>query len=164
MGLYLTVISMCLLASLRVEVLPLLILPLLCGVPLVLWRILRRICDQEPAYRRLSPLWLAGIYTFIFGTLICCLISALYIVLAEPRFVSDYIAGALRALEGRPDAEAFGSQIDLMHRAIEGKVLPGSLQFVASMGWATCFFGSMLSLIEAFLLSAGLRRRRDIET
>lgn len=153
MGLYLTAVSMCLLGSLKVDVLPILMLPLVCGIPIVLYRLMKRTCTEDPSCCRVSSLWLMGIYTFIFGSLICALVSNLYIVFIEPGFVKDYIMMAIRDLESSPNAEAFASQIDLMHRAVEGHALPGSMQFVASMAWTTCFFGSLLSLITARVLT-----------
>ena len=73
MGLYLTAMSACLLLSLRLPQLPVLMFPLLFGLPFFTAWLLRRIASDAPHYNKVSALWLAGIYTFIFGSLICCL-------------------------------------------------------------------------------------------
>lgn len=153
MGIYLTAMSMCLLASLRIDSLPLLLLPLLLGLPAVLYFLMRRVRDIDPRCRRVAPLWLMGIYTFIFGTLICVLVSDLYIMWAEPHFVTDYISRAIADMKSLPAAPQLSEQADLLQAALDSHALPSSMQFVASMGWATCFFGSMLSLLMAALLT-----------
>ncbi|MBD5203509.1 MAG: DUF4199 domain-containing protein [Bacteroidales bacterium] len=158
MGLYLTVISLCLLASLKVAALPILAFPLLCGVPVVQYRLMRKVRDADARMRRLSSLWLLGIYIFIFGTLVCTLISDIYIMVFEPHFVRDYLQMALREMEG--GGEQYASQIRILQEAIDSHSIPGNLQFIASMAWATCFFGSILSLLIAGLLS--VRRSRSM--
>lgn len=160
MGLYLTAMSMCLLASLKFPGLPVLVLPLMCGVPVVLYFLMRRVRDTDERCRRVSSLWLMGIYTFIFGSLICALVSDLYVMFAEPHFVRDYVALALQELESAPDPSQFASQTDLLRSALNSHALPGNMQFIASMGWATCFAGSLLSLITAAILAP--RRPRPV--
>ena len=160
MGIYLSAMSLCLLGSLRIDFLSLLILPLVCALPVVLYRLMRAVFDAEPSCRRVSSLWLMGIYTFIFGSLICALVSDVYILTVEPGFVKDYIMRAIHDMEAQPDSAMFSSQIELMHRAVESRALPGCLQFIASMAWSTCFFGSLLSLFMAWLLMARSSYRR----
>lgn len=159
MGLYLTAISMCLLASIRIPQLPLLMLPLLAGVPVVLYRILRRIRNEQPAYRRVATLWLIGIYIFIFGTLICTLISSLYVVILQPHFVYDYVSQALAVYDSTPQLASLAGNADMMREAMARHMLPSGLQFVASLGWSTCFFGSLLSFAVACILAP--KRRLD---
>ena len=50
-------------------------------------------------------------------------------------------------------AADYASTIALMEQAIEKRLLPNGMEFVSSLAWATCFCGSILSLILALLLS-----------
>lgn len=158
-GVYLTAMSACLLLSLRIESLPVFMPLLALGFPFLLAYYMRRMARQEPAYSKFSALWLCGIYSVIFGTLICSLFSGIYLTVIDPGFIHSYIANALVEIESSPAAGEYAATTDMMRRALDGRMLPGGMQFVASMGWLTCFAGSMLSLVLALML--GGRRRVD---
>ncbi|MDE6578896.1 MAG: DUF4199 domain-containing protein [Muribaculaceae bacterium] len=159
-GIYLSIISACLLFSLKVPFLPLLIFPLLIGFPFLLGYLMERIARERPEYRRVATLWLGGIYAVIFGTLICTLLSALYIKFVDPGFVYSYISNAIATIESSPMAADYSSTVDLMRQAIEAHLLPNGMEFVSSLAWSTCFCGSLLSLFLACILA---RRKRELE-
>lgn len=151
-GIYLSSMSACILFSLQFPFLPTIFTFLLAGFPFILLYFMRRMKRIEPSYSKFAPLWLFGIYSVIFGVLICSLLSGLYLTVVDPGFISRYVAETLAAIESSPLAPQYADTTDLMHKAIEEKMLPGSMEFVASMGWFTCFGGSMLSLILAYIL------------
>lgn len=161
-GLYLTLMSGCFLLSVEVPSLQMLILPLAIGFPILMAVMMRRLCRREPSYMRTSALWLFGIYTVIFGTLICCLFTALYLVAVDPGFLGRYVATALAAMESSSAAGQYADTIDLMRRAMDSKLLPTPTEFVSTMGWLTCFAGSVLSLILALIITATRRRAADM--
>ena len=152
-GLYLTLMSACFLMSIRMPSLPMLLLPLMIGFPFVLWRLLKRICIAEPAYKKFSSLWLAGIYTVIFGTLICTLFSAIYMFFIEPGFVIQYVNNAIEVVEASPMASQYQQTVALMKEAIDNHILPSPTEFLTTMAWLTCFSGSMISLFVALLMT-----------
>lgn len=152
-GLYLTLMSACLLLSVKVAAAPLLILPLCIGFPFVLWFQIKKISREEPSYNKFSSLWLGGIYTVIFGTLICMFFSAIYIVFCEPNFVHLYVTNALDAIESSPMAGEYEASVAMMREAMEAHILPTGLQFLMTMAWTTCFVGSILSLFMALIMS-----------
>lgn len=152
-GLYLTLMSACVLLSLKMPALPMLLLPLGLGFPVMLWMLMKKIGREEPSYNKFSSLWLGGIYTVIFGTLICTFISALYITFFEPDFVNIYIANALEAVETSGMADQYETSIILMREAMAAHILPSGLEFLTSMAWLTCFTGSILSLLIALIMT-----------
>lgn len=152
-GIYLTLMSACLLLSIKIPVLPLFLLPLGIGFPFLLWVLMKRISKEEPTYSKFSSLWLGGLYTVIFGTVICMFISALYIVIAEPGFVHLYVNNALDAVESSPVAGEYEASIALMRNAIDAHLLPSGLEFLTTMAWFTCFVGSIISLFLALIMS-----------
>lgn len=154
-GLYLTLMSACLLGSIKLPILPMMLLPLAIGFPFLLWIMLKRIGKEEPAYQKLSSLWLCGIYTVIFGTLICMLLSGLYVTFVEPSFVHSYMMNAIEAIEQSPMATDYESTTTLMKDAIAARILPTGMQFISSMAWFTCFIGSLISLGVAFIMTRG---------
>ena len=154
-GLYLSAMSACLLVSVKIPALPMLLLPLALGFPVVLWAMMKKISRQEKSYNKFSSLWLGGIYSVIFGTLICMFLSALYIVFIEPNFVNLYISNALSAVESSPVAGEYEASISMMRQAMEAHVLPTGLEFLTTMAWFTCFCGSVLSLVIAAIMRGG---------
>lgn len=158
-GIYLTAMSACFLLSLKAPSLPMLILPLAIGFPFLLGYYMRRMLRTSPEYCKISALWLCGIYAVIFGTLICSLFSGIYLTLVEPGFVSLYVEDAIATIESSPMAAQYESTTALMRRALEARVLPSGMEFVTSMGWFTCFIGSILSLVLAVIISSSAKRR-----
>lgn len=153
-GIYLTAMSACFLLSLKLPLLPLAIVPLAIGFPFMLGRGMRRLAAAEPNYSRFSSLWLYGIYTVIFGVLICSLISALWLVMVDPGFIHEYIVQTISEMEKLPDAAMYSDSVDVMREALEQGLVPSGTQFVASMGWLTSFAGSVLSLLLAWGISS----------
>ncbi len=162
-GMYLTMMSACLLMSLRVEILSMMIFPLIVGFPIILGMIMKRISTQEPAYMKVSALWLGGIYTVIFGTLICSLFSGVYLVFVDPGFVNSYFDHAITTIETSPMAAEYESTTSLMREAMDAHILPTGMEFVSAMGWLTCFAGSILSLVlSVIIVRTGGKKRRLI--
>ena len=158
-GIYLTAMSACMLMSIRYELLSSLLLPLVICFPPFLWFALRHISRREPQYRKVSALWLGGIYTIIFGTIICMLFSSCYIFYVEPGFVYEYAMAAIDAMESAPMKEQYGTTALLLREAIDARILPSGIEFVTTMGWSTCFFGSILSLVIAAIIVGANKRK-----
>lgn len=152
-GIYLTLISGCFLLSVKYEFLSMLIFPLVVVFPIVLGCFMRRLARVEPAYARFSPMWLFGIYSVLAGTLICSLFSALYLMFVDPNFMKVYVENAIATIEASPMAGEYSATVDMMRQAIDAHMLPSGLQLVTTMGWFTCFSGSILSLFLSLILS-----------
>lgn len=163
-GIYLTIMSACLLMSIKMPALPVLLVPLAIGFPFMLWALLKKICQAEPSYLKFSSVWLGGIYTVIFGTLICLFLSALYIFAVEPGFVGLYVTNALNTLEASPMASEYQASITLMHEAIDAHILPSGFEFLTTMAWFTCFSGCIISLFIALLMTKTGKKPADNAT
>ncbi len=152
-GLYLILISACFLLSLKVDFLLYLIIPLLLGFPFLMAHFMKKMVREEASYERFSPIWLFGIYSIIFGTLICMLFSTVYLTFIDPSFITSYVTGAIANIQASPMADSYASTVEMMQEAIDAHMLPNGTQFVTTMAWFTCFAGSMLSLILAAVIS-----------
>lgn len=159
-GLYLVCISACFLLSLKISFLQMLIFPLAIGFPFLLAFYMKRMVRQEPTYNRFSPIWLFGIYSVIFGTLICMLFSSLYLVFVDPSFITQYVTVSIEGLQALPSSEQYAATVEVLQHAIDSHMLPSGTQFVTTMGWFTCFGGSMLSLILALIISRMSAKKR----
>lgn len=151
-GVYLTAMSACVFMSSTVPVMSMLFFLLLIGFPFFLAYLMIRVKKIEPSYSKFASLWLFGIYSVIFGVLICSLCSGLYLTFVNPTFITDYVTNALVTIESSPLAGQYAETSEMMHRAIDEHLLPGGMEFVVSMGWLTCFSGSMLSMVLAGIL------------
>ncbi len=161
-GMYLTLMSACLLMSLRIEILSMLVFPLMACFPIVLGMTMKRIATREPAYMKVSALWLGGIYTVIFGTLICSLFSGVYLLFIDPGFVNSYFDHAITTIESSPMAVEYEATTDLMREAMDAHILPTGMEFVSTMGWITCFAGSILSLVLSVIIVKTGKKRREL--
>lgn len=160
-GLYLTVMSACLLLSLHAPSLPVLIIPLAALFPFFLAYFMKRMSQREPQYMKFSALWLCGIYAVIFGTLICALFSGLYLTFVEPGFIGRYVENALDTMASSPQAPEYAATMDMMRKALDSRMLPSGMEFVSSMSWLTCFAGSIMSLMISLILT-GMSRRKTV--
>ena len=154
MGLLLFLMSACLIAGVHIPTLSICILPLGLCVPVLLTVLMRHIWIRAPHLRTFGAIWLAGIWIFIFGALICAILSAAWILLFEPRFVEIYIQECINAIENSPMVSSHGAELAQMHSLIEQGAIPSPLQFIFSMIWTTAFCGSILSLLCAAAIRA----------
>ena len=136
----------------------------LVAAPFVLWRLMRRVASGNQEYMSFFPLWLFGIYSMIFATLICAFFSAMYLVFVEPGFVASYFDNAISALNVASQASSgvdFSHQIEVLQAAVDNRLLPSSMELVASMSWLSAFTGSVLSAVVA-RATVLMRGRRSI--
>lgn len=159
MGAYLTLMSAALIGGLRLPALTLLLFPLALGLPVVLYLLLQRIWTAQPHLRTFSALWLCGIWLFIFGALLCGALTAAWLLLFDPSFVSDYITVTLQTIEDSPLRDQYLSEIQMMHAIRDAGATPSPMQFIFTMMWSTAFFGSLLSLAVSLMVMARGRRR-----
>lgn len=157
-GLCLTTMSACFLLSLRYDGLLILIPLLALVVPVLILRNMNRLLREQPYYGKFSALWLCGIYSIIFGTLICSLFTGVWLTFVDPGFVSDYVENAIEMMRATPGS-SYDDTIEVMETMIRRHMLPNGMELVASMAWTTCFFGSILSLFLAIGMTG--RRRRE---
>ena len=158
-GLYLCVLAGLFFMSLREPLAGAAILPVGLGFPLLLAWQMRRWVRANPAYGKIWSLWLGGIYTCIFGSLIAALFTAVMLLFVVPGFLSLYLMQAAEVLAGSPAAGDYELEIEVARRAAERGMVPSPLNFAMTMAWATSFSGSLLSLVLAALLSRGGLKR-----
>lgn len=152
MGIYLIVMSASLVASVRMPATMLLLALLLMFMPAVLYLLLRRMYREQPANRSFPAVWTAGIVTTLCGTLICGIVTAAWLLLVQPDFFAQYLHSAIAMVEQSGQEAEYAEQVGMMRRALDEGVVPSPMRFVFSMMWATVFFGSILSMLCAWLL------------
>lgn len=140
-------------------------LPAFAAVPFLLFRLMRRMALSSPAFSSFYPLWLFGIYSFIFATIICAFCSAVYLLAVEPDFLSTYFTNALQALRqmaDKPGAPDLSSQIQIISQAIDRHMIPSPMELVAAMSWLCTFSGAVLSAFLARIFPLFSRRAKPL--
>lgn len=153
-GIYLTLMATCLMCGINVPILQLIFPLLFIGFPIYLWSIMRKVGRIQPAYMKFSSLWLLGIYSVIFGCLICMFFSGIYVVFINPGFIHEYFANVINNIELSGIGTEYPEILEIMDTAEKSNALPSGMQFVTSMGWLICFCGSVLSLILSLIITS----------
>lgn len=159
LGIYLIVMSALTIAGAHAPFMTLLMAALLPGFPVILYLVMRRIYREVPYYRTISAMWSIGNITVICGTLICALVSGLWLTFVEPNFFANYIRNCIATLQSSGQGAQYQEQIDMFKQMLQNGGLPSPMQFVVSMSWTTAFFGCILSMICGWLLVARERRK-----
>lgn len=147
-GLLLCLMALCLFLSMQAPWLSTVMLLLGAGLLAFVARGMRRIYVREESYRKVAALWLYGIYTIIFGTLIAALFSTVWLMFVNPGFIPDYIRWAAEHL---PSSSLDPGQRDLISKAVDANIYPSSGTFVSTMMWFMASSGSILSFPFAFI-------------
>lgn len=158
-GVGMSLMAVCLFLSMKAPWLSTAILLLGAGVIVFISIGMRRICRRDAGCRTVSALWLYGIYTTIFGTLIAALFSTVWLIFIDPAFLYTYFQWAYGQLSATGSSPA---EQEIFRKAIEAKLYPSTSTFVSTMMWLTASFGSLLSLPFAALnlrYEAGRRKR-----
>lgn len=92
LGLYFSALFFAMVYSMAVPLLSMAALALMAGVPVVIYKFLRRSYVAEYGTTRFSALWMQGIVTFFCGSLILALVSFVFMRWIEP----DYIESVMR--------------------------------------------------------------------
>ncbi|MGN0232165.1 MAG: DUF4199 domain-containing protein [Muribaculaceae bacterium] len=158
LGLYLSAIFMASIFSTEVLVLGHIGLLMLLALPFVgIWAIVRfsRSCQ---GMAQLSVLWMYGILLFLYASLICAIVSYLYMQYIDPDLITNQINGTIEAVEKAPAAlnNDFIAQLKQLR---DSHMLPSPIQIAMTMLWGTSFFGSVLSLLTAIALSIFKKRK-----
>ncbi|MDD2961421.1 MAG: DUF4199 domain-containing protein [Muribaculaceae bacterium] len=152
-GIYLSAIFLCSVIGVGVPILSILSLLLIIALPLLLFKFLRRSFVASNGLSTFSEVWMLGILIFLFGSLICGVVTYVYLQFIEPTFIYDQVNAALDIYKSMPqmkDAEF----VKIIQQAIDQHLLPSAIQIVIQMIWFTIFSGSLLSLLLSAIVRA----------
>ena len=163
-GAYLCLLAGLFFMSLKYPFANVAIFPVALGFPLLLAWQMRKWLRTDSSYCKISTLWLGGIYTCIFGSLITALFTSVMLLFVVPGFLGQYLMQAADTLAQSPMAADYSLEIEVARRAAARGMLPSPLNFAMTMAWATSFFGSLLSFVLAAIISrSGIRGGIKIE-
>ena len=128
---------------------------LLVAVPAVLWVMLRRSYRYDRLLTTFSGLWMHGIMVFLCGSLILGLGACMYMRFINPGFIYAQARLAVDLYSQIPEFETFAQTLQ---KAIDRKLLPSPIMITFTVIWLGSFSGAMLSMIEAGLVKAIVKK------
>lgn len=123
------------------------------AVPFWLYRKLRATYVSEAYSTTLSSLWMQGIVIFTCGSLICALLSTIYMRLIDPGFVMRTLHTLIDMYRELPDPNS-AQVADMLQRMIDAHAVPSAVSISMEIVWLGIFSGSILSLLMALLARA----------
>lgn len=149
MGAYLSVMSIAMIFTDKVPILSFVVLGMLLCTPFLVYRLLRNRYVADECTTDFSSLWMIGILTFIYGSLICTAVSYAVLHWLRPDFFYDM---AQMVIDQYKDIPAASDMVDILTKAIDKGLLPSTLEFLFQMFWLTSFLGSVLSAIVTLVV------------
>lgn len=151
LGIYISVLYICMLLSSKVPVLNIVTLTMMLAVPVIVYFLLRRDRVAPGGMPTLGALWVDGLITFLCGGLIGSLVMFVYLRWIEPDFIISNLEQTVEMLKDAPDAS--GRELaDEMQTAIDSGFSVSPIMFAMSMLWLAATSGSILSLIVSAIV------------
>lgn len=159
-GLYMSAMFLLMVLMTRIPLMSYLLMCMMLCMPVLIYATMRTTVVRLRGNTTFSSLWMQGIMTFLFGSVVCGLLTMIYLKFIEPRFIIGMVQSCIdscRALPGKEYAELAGT-LDNMIRA---GVVPTAASFTISMFWFAMSSGSLLSLIVAGIAQNSGRKYRN---
>ncbi len=158
-GIYLSVLVIALLLSIKSLLAGMLGLVMAVCVPVTTYMLLRRAYRTDYGTTRFSELWMQGICTFFFGSLIMAVALYIFLEFIEPGYIYAVVGQAVETYRavGSPEAVEFA---DMLQKLVDGKMLPSPIMVAVDMIWTVSFTGSVLSLLLSLIVRAVPLKKR----
>lgn len=153
LGIWLIAMFFAMVYSIDVPLFGLLSVAMFLGVPVLVYRWLRRTFVEERGLTTLSSLWMQGIVIFACGSLINALVATVYLKWVRPDFIVNRIKDAIEFYSAVDDPSA-QQAADLMQRIIDSHMVPSAVSVALETVWIAIFTGSLLSLLLALIARA----------
>lgn len=154
-GIYLTLMALAIMYGFSHSSLLLVAMAMMVAAPAVVYPMLRRYRTSMRGYAPFASLWMLGILVFLFGSLICGMVTYVWLQYVMPMFIYDQVMMAIDLYKGIPGDDA-AEVVRVMEAIVERHALPSPIEVVVQMIMLTTFLGSLVSMALASVLS--LRR------
>lgn len=126
-------------------------LALVVSMPFYTWRLMRQYFVEEQGFPNFSSLWMMGILTFIYGSLLAGLASWAVMTWVRPNYIYDTMQQMIALYSSNPSEDA-QLLVDVLRSMIAQGKMPRPIEMVMTAFWLTSFAGSMLSLVVAIVV------------
>lgn len=152
LGLFLTVKFAVTTQSTRFVALNVLSQVLLLALPFVVYWLMRRFRNEMQGRAGFSQLWLFGIFLFFFGSLLSGVAEYAFYRFIDPLYLERLIASVLDTL-GTLSRMQDSPFLEVMREGLEKGGAPSAIEMVYQTILSNVFFGSLLSMLLAWVLT-----------
>lgn len=149
MGGYLSAMSVAMVFSDKLPLLSFVVLGMLIFTPVIIYKMLRARYIFDSCTTDFSSLWMIGILTFIYGSLICTAVTYALLEWLRPDFFYDM---AQLVIDQYSKVPAANDMVETLTKIVDKGLLPSTLEFLFQMFWLTSFLGSLVSAIVAVIV------------
>jgi len=154
LGIYLSAMFLVFVGGESSAMLSLLALLMLACVPVMVLRMMRATYLSSPKVNDYLRLWSMGVMIFGFASLICALVTFVWMQFVHPGFIYDKAQEAVNVYRTMPEMQN-ADMVNVLQKAIDNGDLPTPIQFVMEMIWITLMLGSVVSAPLALLARLG---------
>lgn len=129
------------------------------GVPALAYWLLARTYARQPELSTFSALWLQGICTFFFGSLIMAVVVYLAMRFMCPTFIVDQFNTVI-AVYSQIDEPAADTLVSVLQRALNEHQLPTPMDVTLELVYIIVFTGSILSMFLSLIIRRRGRNQR----
>lgn len=158
-GLYLSAIFFSVIYGGNATILSLIGFVLIFAIPIVLFRYMGKFHISHPDTSNFSSLWTLGTLTFLCGSLICSIVTYIWLEYITPGFIYEQAQSTLVVYEQVPELKNH-ELTQVLRTAVENKTLPSPIELVVQMLWFSFSAGVILSLLLAPLAKLRKPKRK----
>lgn len=119
-------------------------LVMILAMPVLMYYLMRRYYLKHNCEPNFLMVWNVGMYGLGFASVLCALVTYVWLQYVQPTFIYDQAQAALALYESLPEASDVASVLRL---TIENGLLPTPIQFAVQMIMITLFVGMIISLV-----------------
>lgn len=131
---------------------------LMMSLPFALFALMLRYVRNLNPLADIATGWTHGMMISLFGSLICGVVTYVWLQFFEPTFIYDQAESAIEAWKQLPK-EQQGDMTAELQKAVDNGLLPTPIEFVVNMILLTTFLGSVLSLFMAWIIRQMILRK-----
>lgn len=150
-GIYLSVMFLLSVFSLSQPLLSWVTILMALGVPVIIYRYLRRAYIEEYGTLTFSAMWLHGIVVFFCGSIISATVAFVYLRWIHPDFIYTTMQEVIKIYNeiGTSKATEIAATLQKM---IDQNLLPTPILIAVQSVWSAVFTGSLLSMLISVLV------------
>lgn len=159
-GIYMSAMFLLMVLMTRIPLISYLLLCMILCMPVVIYATMRTTVVSFRGNTTFSSLWMQGIMTFLFGSVVCGLFTMIYLKFVEPRFIIGMVQSCIDSCRAMPGPE-YSELAGTLENMIRTGVVPSASSFTISMFWFSMASGSLLSMVLAAVAQNGSRKYRN---
>lgn len=155
-GIYCLVIILSAAYSATVPFLGLAAMVLMAAAPFATYALLRARSAGRPSERRVSTVWIEGVYTYLFGALLMALGIYVWLRVFDPGFMQRQLTAVLELTASNPGTAELNQALE---SSIRQNGIPPAIQVAISLAWPVVLLGSFVSLAVALIMKVSGGRK-----